>query len=182
MAAPPDSATRLRSIEARKILDDAVFPKAPSSPPTPLRAHHHHLRSGGEDQRVGLGTRLVTAYDQPPRAVSSSPPSSRAAAAAVQAQLSEQTANSNPGVLQSAASLSAGEYRRRVYNEPTASPRPSDRGQMDPPRRKTIDRTAPTGPARPPLSRRPPRLTPPTLEESAAALRQLAPSTPSSAS
>ena len=136
------------SIEARKILDEGGFPRAQILASNDLDEHIiTSLKEQGATIAVwGVGTKLVTAYDQPAlggvyklSAIRERP----GAQWQYKLKLSEQTAKvSNPGVLQVRRFRSAGEFvADAIYNEPTGCPDPCTIvDPMDLTRRKTIDR------------------------------------------
>ena len=137
------------SIEARRILDEGGFPKAQILASNDLDEHIiASLKEQGATIGVwGVGTKLVTAYDQPAlggvyklSAIRDAP----GGAWRYKVKLSEQTAKvSNPGVLQVRRYRGAdgGFVADAIYNEAAGVPEPATLiDPMDPTRRKTIDR------------------------------------------
>jgi nicotinate phosphoribosyltransferase len=138
------------SIEARRILDAGGFPKAQILASNDLDEHviASLKEQGAKIVTWGVGTRLVTAYDQPALGGVYKLSAIRDAhdgAWQYKLKLSEQTAKiSNPGVLQVRRFRAAGEYvADAIYNVATDLPRRWTMvDPMDLTRRKSIDAAA----------------------------------------
>jgi nicotinate phosphoribosyltransferase len=135
------------SIEARKILDEGGFPGAKILASNDLDEHIiTSLREqGAKIDTWGVGTKLVTAYDQPALGGVYKLSAIQDARGTWQykVKLSEQTAKvSNPGVLQVRRFRAGGEFvADAIYNEPAGIPEPATIvDPLDLTRRKTIDR------------------------------------------
>jgi nicotinate phosphoribosyltransferase len=141
------------SIEARKLLDAGGFPGAQILASNDLDEHviASLKEQGAKIVTWGVGTRLVTAYDQPALggvyklSAIRDPRGAAGGAWQYKLKLSEQTAKiSNPGVLQVRRFRAAGEYvADAIYNVGTPAPqRWIIIDPMDLTRRKTIDPAA----------------------------------------
>ena len=135
------------SIEARKILDEGGFPKAQIVASNDLDEQIiTSLKEQGAKIAVwGVGTKLVTAYDQPALGgvYKLSAIQGDGGGWQYKVKLSEQTAKvSNPGVLQVRRFRSGSEFvADAIYNETAGVPDPCTIvDPMDLTRRKTIDR------------------------------------------
>jgi len=135
------------SIEARKILDEGGFPHAQILASNDLDEHIiSSLKEQGATIAVwGVGTKLVTAYDQPALGGVYKLSAVRGPAGEweYKLKLSEQTAKvSNPGILQVRRFRNGNEFvADAIYDLPSGIPEPSTIvDPMDPTRRKTIER------------------------------------------
>jgi nicotinate phosphoribosyltransferase len=140
------------SIEARKILDEGGFPKAQVLASNDLDEHIiASLKEQGATIAVwGVGTKLVTAYDQPALGGVYKLSAIRDPADGTwqyKVKLSEQTAKvSNPGVLQVRRFRHGNEFiGDAIYNEAVAISEPTTFiDPFDLTRRKTVDRGTPS--------------------------------------
>jgi nicotinate phosphoribosyltransferase len=139
------------SIEARKILDDGGFPRAQILASNDLDEHIiASLKEQGATIAVwGVGTKLVTAYDQPALGgvyKLSAIRESRDEPWRYKVKLSEQTAKvSNPGILQVRRFRSGNEFiGDAIYNEAAGIPEAATFiDPFDLTRRKTVERGTP---------------------------------------